>query len=376
LLIPAFASLASLAALAALAGCSPRKGEREPEALSGGLYQLRGGVLVALSDAGGIQPVRRLPWTVQERVAALAVLGDRVYAGVNGRGVAELDLQGGTTPEIRYLYDPLLFAYRTLTCLIPGDTDLLVHVYFNATLNVVAAEELPLRGVSLVRLFPGSGEYRLLTPPFQAGRPAWEAVGLVAQSPQRLFFEWKLSGAEESRFAYTVLSLEPGGPEEQRADVLAYRNSFGFRDVEREGPQPLRLLVREARRRLDSREASTAYQVELRREGSPLPERYEYHPPGFARSEDIRLYTLGAVERGGRYALLLPDGVLLRAAAQPSGGTWQRALGALHLPSLPPGHRYCALLVAGEHLLATWEEPAFTEVGSAGIFLRKVPNFP
>jgi hypothetical protein len=336
-------------------------------------------VLVALAGAQEIQPVRRLPWTVQERVAALAAVGGRVYAGVNGRGVAELRLESGATPEVRYLYDPLLFAHRTLTSLIPGDTDLLVHLYFNAMLNTVTAEDLPLRGVSLLRLVPESGEYRLLTPPFQNIRPAWEAVGFVAQSPRRLSFEWKWSSAEESRFAYTVLSLEPGGPEEQRVDVLAYRNSYGFRDVEREGPQPLKLLLREARRRLDSREASTAYQIELRREGSPLPERYEYHPAGFPQAEDIRLYALGAVERGGRYALLLPEGLLLRAVGQSAGKASHassRRLGELQLPALPPRHRYCALLVAGETLLATWEQPAFTEVGPAGIFLKKVPNFP
>lgn len=340
--------------------------------LGGGLYQLRAGALVALAGPQEIQPVRRGPWTVQERVATLTALGDRAYAGVNGWGVAELTLRPGAPPEIRYLYDPLVFGHRTLTTLVPGDGDLLIHLYFNATLNVLTADELPLQGVSLMRLFPQTGELRLLTPPFQTVRPAWEAVGFVAQTPQRLFFEWKWSGLEETRFAYTVLSLQPGGPGEQSVDALAFRNSYGFRDLEREAPPPLRQLVREARRRLDSREASTGYQVELRRTGAALPERYEYHPPGFARAEDIRLYSLGAVEREGRYALLLPGGLVLRTGAR--SGREQDS--ALQLPALPPGCRYGALAAVGGHLLAAWELSAFTEVGPAGVFLKNMPNFP
>jgi len=362
-----------------LTACGPAGAPREAESLRGGLYQLRDGVLVSLAGPGEILPVRRLPWTVQERVAAAAVIGERAYLGGNGRGVAELDLQGRGAPGVRYLYDSRLFAHRTLTTVVPAEAELLVHLYFNAALNVVTAEELALRGLSLLRLDPPSGEYRPVTPPFQAVRPEWEAVGFVAQSPRRLHFEWKWSGPEESRFLYTVLSLEAGARlQENRSDALAYRNSYGFRDVEREGPAPLKALFREARRRLDNREASTAYHIELRREGSPLPERFEYHPPGFARAADIRLHTLAAVERGGRYALLLPDGLLLRAREPdaPVGAARSDSLPELSLPPLPTGHHYGALLVCEATVLAAWEQPLFTEVGSAGIFLRKVPDFP
>lgn len=367
---------AGLCALALLLSCSarePRGAPRDaPETLRGGLYQLREGVLVALGGAEEIRPVRRLPWTVQERVAAAAVIGERIYLGVNGRGFAELDLGAGTPPGVRYFYDASLFGHRTLTTLIPAGTDLLAHLYFNAMLNVIDPQELLLRGVSLLRFQPQSGECRLLTPPFQQVRPDWEAVGFVPSSPRRMAFEWKWSGPQETRFAYTVLSFEAEGkPQETASDVLSYRNSFGFRDAERDGPEALRRLLRDARRMLDSPEASTAYQVELRREGAPLPERYEYHPPGYARAADIRLYSLSAVERGGRYALLLPDGLLLRAGPQGSGGP-----PPLRLAPLPSGHRYGMLLLCGDSLLVTWEQPLFTEVGSAGIFLRRLPDFP
>jgi hypothetical protein len=370
---------AGLCALAFLLSCSARASQSAPhggpETLRGGLYQLREGVLVALAGAEEIRPVRRLPWTVQERAAAAAAIGERIYLGVNGRGFAELDLGAGTPPGIRYFYDAPLFGHRTLTTLIPAGTDLLAHLYFNATLNVVGPEELLLRGVSLLRFQPQSGECRLLTPPFQRVRPDWEAVGFVPSSPRRMAFEWKWSGPEETRFAYTVLSFETEGkPQEMQSDVMSYRNSFGFRDAERDAAEPLRRLLREARRTLDSPGASTAYQVELRREGSPLPERYEYHPPGYARAADIRLYSLSAVERGGRYALLLPDGLLLRAGAR--AGETTAALPGLRLPTLPSGHRYGVLLLCAESLLATWEQPLFTEVGSAGIFLRRLADFP
>ncbi len=234
---------AGLCALAFLLSCSARASQSAPhggpETLRGGLYQLREGVLVALAGAEEIRPVRRLPWTVQERAAAAAAIGERIYLGVNGRGFAELDLGAGTPPGIRYFYDAPLFGHRTLTTLIPAGTDLLAHLYFNATLNVVGPEELLLRGVSLLRFQPQSGECRLLTPPFQRVRPDWEAVGFVPSSPRRMAFEWKWSGPEETRFAYTVLSFETEGkPQEMQSDVMSYRNSFGALRVPPTGLRP------------------------------------------------------------------------------------------------------------------------------------------
>ena len=84
---------------------------------------------------------------------------------------------------------------------------------------------------------------------------------------------------------------------------------------------------------------------------------------------------IGGECTGYGYALLLPDGLLLRAGQRGESAAAE-ALPALRLPPLPSGHRYGLLLLCADSLLATWEQPLFTEVGSAGIFLRSIPDFP
>ena len=354
-----------------LAGCRAETSETEQtELINGTLYQLQNGRFAVPPNAGQPSSAPLQYWTVQQRVSDLVTLGGEVYLGVNGHGIAELILDAAGTVSFNYFYDPLIFRYRTLTTLIPEpgpDRDsLLCHLYFNRILNVVSQRELKLQGISLLRLTPSSGIYEFCTPPFQEEHPDWEAVGFVPVTPREFYLQWKYSDSNRTLFSYSHFDL--AGRKEEEVEALVYRKSYGF--VNAQETSVLRLLLAEARRRLDASGISTAYQLHIRCEDRPLLRRYEYHPDDFTSAEEIRLYTLPGVCRGQDYLLLLPDGLLLQGTSN------SRQIRRFQLPQLPEGHVYTNLLLHGSYLLACWEHTAFTYVGAAGIFFAAVPLIP
>ena len=364
-----------LGALGFLWGCTaPPSGPEPAGIISGTLYQLQDGHFTPLAE--GQQPAGTplQPWTVQERVSDLTVLGERIYLGVNGQGIAELDLQADGRLDFNYFYDPMIFRYRTLSTLIAeqapehgadGGT-LLCHLYFNRLLNVVSQRELKLQGISLLRLNPSTGIYGFVTPPYQEEHPDWEAVGFVPVTPGEFFLQWKYSDRNRTLFSYSRFDL--ASFKEQEVEALAFRKSYGFEDARQAGA--LRELLVEARRVLDAPGISTAYQLNIRTADQPLPRRYEYHPDDFTSAEKIRLYTLCGVETDDSRLLLLPDGLLLQR------GSETRELRRFRLPLLPFDHVYTQLLLYEQNLVAGWEQTAFTEVGAAGIFFTDVPLNP
>jgi len=355
--------------LSFLSGCTAPAAEPEPgEIISGTLYQLQDGRFAPLAEGQQPSTAPLQPWTVQQRVSDLAVLGERVYLGVNGYGIAELDPQTENELDFTYFYDPLIFRYRTVTTLIPerNEDSLLCHLYFNRLLNVVSHTELKLQGISLLRLDPSSGIYGFVTPPYQEEHPEWEAVGFVPVTPVELFLQWKYSDRNRTLFSYSRFDL--AALEEEEVESLDYRRSYGFGDARR--TDALQVLLGEARRLLDTPGISTAYQLHIRSDGQPLPRRYEYHPEDFTSADQIRLYTLYGAKYGNSHLLLLPDGLLLQSSA----GT--RQLRRYRLPPLPADHPYTQLLVHGQKLIAGWEQTAFTEVGAAGIFFANLALIP
>ena len=365
----------AIGALGVLSCCKARTPEPEqPQILSGILYQLQDGRFVQLP--AGEQPSQATlrPWTVQQRVSDLIVLGQRVYLGVNGYGIAEIDPQADGELDFSYFYDPLIFRYRTLTTLIPeraadggaGEQSLLCHLYFNRLLNVVSHTELKLQGISLLRLIPSTGIYGFVTPPYQEEHPEWEAVGFVPVTPAEFFLQWKYSDRNRALFSYS--RFDPTTFKEEEVQALAYRKSYRFEDAQQ--TPGVGILLAEARRRLDVPGISTAYQLHIRSEDRPVLRRYEYHPGDFTSAEEIRLYTLSGIKRGDSHLLLLPDGLLLHSSA----GT--RQLRRFRLPPLPADHVYTQLLLHGQNLAAGWEHTAFTEVGGAGIFFTGTALIP
>jgi hypothetical protein len=362
-----------------LSSCKAAAPEPEPaQTISGTLYQLQDGRFTPLPD--GAQPWKTSlqPWTIQQRVSDLSVLGERIYLGVNGYGIAEIVPGTEGEPDFNYFYDTQIFRYRTLTTLIPergADQDpdrgtgrdyLLCHLYFNGLLNVISQSQLKLQGISLLRLNPSSGTYSFVTPPFQEEHPEWEAVGFVPVTPGEFFLQCKYSDRNRTLFSYSRFDL--AAFEEEEVEALAYRKSYGFEDARQ--TETLKVLLAEARRNLDTAGISTAYQISIRSADQPLPRRYEYHPAGFASAEEIRLYTLYGVKRSQSLLLLLPDGQLLQ------GSIGNRQLRRTRLPYLPANYVYMDLLLHGQTVVAGWEQTTFTEVGASGIFLTEVGLIP
>jgi hypothetical protein len=335
------------------------------ENLEGTFFQLQQGRLIPISEKR--QPVATavLPWTVQERITSLVSIGERVYLGVNGFGVAETVVPTEGLPSFNYFYDPLLFRYRTLTTLIPEQDSLLCHLYFNKLLNVVSQTDLKLQGISLLRLFPSTGIYQFLTPPYQEAHPDWEAVGFVPAPPHQFYIQWKYSDRNRTLFSYS--HFDPTELTEREIGEQSYRRSYGFQAVEEGSPAAMKELLAKARSHLDVEGVSTGYQIHIRAEEQALVRRFEYHPPDFTSAEEIRLYTLYGARSKGRILLLLPDGLLLRA------NTASGLVEHYRLPTLPTDTIYTDMLQHGQHLLAGWEQTAFTDVGAAGFFLAKIP---
>jgi len=366
--------LPAIIALGLLAGCWNRSPESEPAVPLGGvLYQLQNGSFTQVVTDQGLQRIEFQPWTVQGRVSDLASVEDRVYVAINGYGIAELTIResaaGETTdPDFRYFYDAMIFRYRTLTTLISEQDSLLCHLYFNKLLNVVDESELKLQGISLLRLFPRTGVYEFITPPYQEAHPDWEAVGFVPLTTQEFFFQWKYSDRNRTLFSYSRFDL--AGLEEQEAGELGFRRSYGFQDIDDRASGPLKLLLAEAQELLDEPGASTGYQLHIRTDDQSLIRRYEYHPDEFTSADEIRMVSLSGVRRAEHTLLLLPGGLLLKASPD------SRRIQRFRLAVLPEGYTYRELLLHGQYLLASWEQTSFTEVGAAGIFLEKFPFFP
>jgi hypothetical protein len=299
---------------------------------------------------------------VQARVSDLAALDGTLYLAVNGHGVAALDppRPGQAQPRFRYFYDPSLFRYRTLTSLMPAGSSLLCHLYFNATLNVAEADRLPVRDLCLLRLSPEEGIYQVVPVPFLITHPGWECVGFAPQTPDQVLLEWKLSGASETRFQYTRLSLPD--LEERPIERDEYRRAFTPAPADRRLPQPLEGVFREAGR-LEGAGAAALYFV-VREAGEPLPLRFIRTEPG--NDSQVSLLTLNGFRDGERLDLLAPEGLLLSSSVG-------APVSFRRLPALPAGFAYTGLYLLQGLLVASWEQSDFIRIGASGVLISSQP---
>ena len=354
-----------MAAAALLAGGCHRRPEQAPaegETLGGQWFQLVEGAFEPVEGPLGLQSVESGPWTVQARVSDLVALDGTLYLAVNGHGVAALDPphSGQEQPRFRYFYDPTLFRYRTLTSLVPAGDTLLCHLYFNTLLNVAEPDRLPVRDLCLLRLYPEEGIYQAVPVPFLITHPGWECVGFVPQAPDQVLLEWKLSGASETRFQYTRLSLPD--LEERPIERGEYRRAFTPVPADRRLPQPLEEVFREAGRREGA--GATALYFVVRTASEPLPLRYIRAAPG--SDAQARLLTLSGFRDGERLDLLAPDGLLLSSTA----GAPVRLR---RLPALPAGFAYTGLYAFQGLLVASWEQSDFIRTGASGVLISSQP---
>jgi len=345
------------AGLAALISCSGRA----PAAAAppGTWFQLSEGSFAPVAGPSATAPVPRTPWTVQSRVADMAFLGDELFFGINGAGIAALgrDPDGG----LRFTYhrDPMIFAHRTITTLVPRRGALVVHLYYNALLNDARPQDLSLGGISLVAWSPPQKDYAFFVPPFQRRNPDWEAVGFAAESEDSYDLEWKYTDASETRFQYTRYHADSKTEDPEDRDT--FLASLGTASIEGPSvPSDLAAFFGVCRSRLAAQAPGMSLQFSLRSRESPVKRSYR------SKKESESAVVIPVFEEGTTLLALLPGGRLVSSVR---GGAPGATPTEADLPRLPEGFRYTDVVKWGSSLVVPWEEVAFTDVGRAGILV-------
>jgi hypothetical protein len=285
----------------------------------------------------------------------MAFLDGTLYFGVNGSGLAAVELDSFGKFAFSYHLDPLIFGHRTITTLIPRQGSLAIHLYFNVLLNDVRQQDLSPGGISLVSYAPQSSDYSFLVPPFQRMNPGWEAVGIATESENSFDFEWKYTDDLETRFKYTRYHADTKA--EEPTDRESYLAALGVPAIEGPSvPSTLSLFFASCRAEMPRLSPGTSLQFSLRARESPVRRNYR------SRKESETAVVVPTFEEGGQLLALLPDGRVLFA----NSGANPRAIS---LPQLPPAFRYTDLIKWGSSLVIPWEEVSFTDVGRAGILV-------
>jgi hypothetical protein len=347
-----------LGLLAVLGGCSGRgsaaAGSSAPVPAVSWL-QIQSGSFQPVADPSAAAPVARRPWTVQPRVADMAYLDGLLYCAVNGSGLATLARDAAGAPVFTYHFDPLIFAHRTITTLVPRPGALAVHVYFNALLNDARQQDLSLSGISLVSFSPSRSDYSFLIPPFQRLNPDWEAVGFAAESENSFDFEWKYTDASETRFQYTRYHADTKAEEPAVRDT--YLAALGVPAIGGAAvPSTLAAFFASCKAEMPALSGDASLQFSLRSVENPVRRAYR------SRKESESAVVVPVFEEKGTLLALLPDG---RVLSSEKGAPPKSAA----LPRLPGGFRYTDLIKWGSSLVIPWEEVSFTDVGRAGMLI-------
>lgn len=351
-------AIAAAAIVVSVAGCSGRA-SAAPPAAAGSWLQLQAGVFQPVTNASAARPVPRRPWTVQSRVADMALLGNDLYCGINGAGLAMAARDSSGSPHFTYHADALIFAHRTMTTLIPRDGALTVHLYYNALLNDALRQDLSLAGISFVSFSPKVGDYAFLVPPFQRKNPDWEAVGLAPESQNSFDLEWKYTDASETRFQYTRFHADTRTEEPEDRDTFLSALGVPFIDGP-SVPATLGSFFAACRAQLPALAPGGALVFSLRSRESPIKRSYR------SRKESETATVVPVFEDKGRLLGLLPDGRIVRASPGQAPQT-------VRLPALPGGFQYTDIVEWDGSLVLPWEEQAFTDVARAGILFYPWP---
>ena len=340
--------------LAALGGCSGRAPDFTG---TDGVYwlQLQKGTFQPVAGPWSTTRVTLQPWTVQSRVADMAFFNDSLYCAVNGSGLATVEKDPAGALQFSYHADPLIFAHRTITTLVPREGSLAVHLYFNALLNDARQQDLSIAGISLVSYVPLNADYAFLIPPFQRKNPDWESVGFATESENSFDFEWKYTDAAETRFQYTRYHADTNA--EESTDRATFLAALGVPFIEGPAvPSGLAAFFAACRAEIRPLPSGGSIQFSLRSKESPVRHNYR------SLNESESALAVPVFEDHGKLLALLPDGRLLDAEP----GAPPRAR---RLPRLPQEFRYTDIVKWGSSLVVPWEEIAFTDVGRAGILV-------
>lgn len=350
--------------LLALAGCARAGAGRaaavQPSAdANARFFQLDDGAFERVAGPSAFARRQMRPWTVQERIADLAFVGDSLWLAVNGHGLAAV--APGDPPSFTARYDEWLFPQRTITTLVPRGGSIVCHLYYNATLNTAPREGLKAEGVSFLSFETGLDDYAVLLPPFQRANPGWEAVGVAPLAGGEFLVEWKLA-ADETRFAWSRFAPEKGteAPSTREAyqQALAYRSADDAAVVSR----GTRLLFDACLAELAAGGVRPGDAVSVI---FVVRERTDPLKRSFRTGTGDAFVTVPVFLETGAGRALLPGGRVVTLAADGSRAT-------LDLPALPAGFRYTDLVRSAEHLVVPWEEVRFTDVGASGVLFFRL----
>jgi hypothetical protein len=292
----------------------------------------------------------------------MAFLGDTLYCAVNGTGLAALVFDTAGAPVFAYHADPLIFAHRTITTLVPRQGTLAVHLYFNALLNDARQRELPISGISIVTFLPARSDFSFLIPPFQKRNPDWEAVGFAPETENQFAFEWKYTDAIETRFAYTRYHADT--QVEEGASRDAYLAALGVPSISgAQVPPDLGAFFETCRRSIPRLAPDASLQFALRSRENPVRRSYRSRPVS-----DSAVMIPVFEEEGTRLALI-PNGRVIASTASSASRYSADSVRPIDLPGLPRAFRYTDFVKKGDLFIVAWEETSFTNVGRAGLLI-------
>ncbi|NOY08650.1 MAG: hypothetical protein GXP33_07390 [Spirochaetes bacterium] len=325
-------------------------------------YQLRDGRPEPVESLKS-RPVAAEPWTVQDRITDSVTLGDQLYMAVNGHGIASVKLPEDSPPVFYYFYDPVIFKFRTITTLLRYNDSILLHLYFNETLNTTTPDTLKIEGISLVKLVPQYENYRFIIPPFQKKHPDYESVTFLPVTNQYYYFEWKYTDKKETRFFYTAYNIKSG--KEQYETRNNFLKEYRFKDIKETGiPQHLQAVFSASLDKLKTvkRDKSTIH-FTVKSGDNTVIKRFSYNEN--TNPDEFNLVTVPVRITKNGISALLPGGILIdykENSAKPV---------SFSLPVLPSGYKYTGFNILDSYFVFYWEQSSFIHVKASGFLIWK-----
>jgi hypothetical protein len=289
-------------------------------------------------------------------VADLISYQDQIFIAINGYGVARLGWEDRSS--FTYYNKPDLFGYRTFTHLLPLESALLCHFYFNTILNEVKKRELDRQGVNMMMFDPDGGEWLTpVIPAFQRDNPEWEAITLLPYGGDQLWLEWKRSGSEQVHFRYSSYRLSSGT--ENPLSRERFRQAIGFVSNNDFAP-----ILRKLAAELEQMGLYADRYHFLFESGQSPDRRLVWE--GVRVGSGTKSFRVARKEKS--FFMLVPQGKLVEVDEE----SLESAV--YTLPDLPKGFVYQDFQWLGHRVVLSWEEVDFIHVGAAGIQIWNPPE--
>ncbi|MBN1413060.1 MAG: hypothetical protein JW969_19630 [Spirochaetales bacterium] len=331
-------------------------------------YVLENGRLTPHAREKWNRDVSYLPWTVQERITDIAFLNGRLFFGINGYGIAYLDLNKGTSDGFQYLFDDSLFHYRTFTGFYNMEKGLVAHVYFNSILNIIDPGAFSTGEFNLLRITEKNTEFEIsqMKLPFQTRNTGWELISLLPVDYECNFcMEWKYSDSLKTDFNYTCFDF--ASHTEKNTNKSEFMKAFHFRNSEELGKKTrLGIFIQTLLNDLRDKYENCAFHFTVKKEDSYLSDRYSFPPANNDPYADI--LTVNVLRTPEEYYAVLKDGEVYRCLLN-----GDNVVQIARLPVLPAESEYTVFYKIRDVYFCAFEEIDFFNVGRAGLVRIRDP---